>query len=63
MRQDLSRLDAVRTLNRDTVVVVVTTRNGPTTEATVLRAGASAHVRKPIDPLVLPAIFAKRVAR
>ena len=65
---DIAGLDLIRTLKadeltRDIVIVVVTTRNGHTTEAAVLQAGASAYVRKPIDPLVLPAILARHAAR
>ena len=65
---DFAGLDLIRTLKadeatRDIVIVVVTTRNGPTTEAAVLQAGASAYVRKPIDPLVLPGTLARHAAR
>jgi DNA-binding response OmpR family regulator len=49
-----------RASTRDIVVIVVTTKNGPETEAAVLRAGATAYVRKPIDALAFPGLLAPK---
>ena len=59
---DMNGIDLITTLKadpstRDIVVIVVTSRNGHATEADVLRSGAAAYVRKPIDPLAFPGIL------
>jgi DNA-binding response OmpR family regulator len=64
---DMNGVDLIATLKaspltRDIVVIVVTSRNGHATEAEVLRSGAAAYVRKPIDPLAFPAILGPKLA-
>jgi len=64
---DMNGVDLITTLKasastRDIVVIVVTSRNGHATEAEVLRSGATAYVRKPIDPIAFPAILGAKPA-
>jgi CheY-like chemotaxis protein len=59
---DMNGVDLITSLKaepgtRDIVVIVVTSRNGRETEAEVLRSGAAAYVRKPIDPLAFPGLL------
>ena len=65
---DMNGIDLITTLKaepstRDIVVIVVTSRNGHETEANVLRAGAAAYVRKPIDPIAFPELLGPKRAR
>jgi len=64
---DMNGVDLITSLKaspstRDIVVIVVTSRNGPATEAEVLRSGATGYVRKPIDPIAFPAILGAKPA-
>ena len=64
---DMNGVDLITSLKaspstRDIVVIVVTSWNGPATEAEVLRSGATGYVRKPIDPIAFPAILGAKPA-
>jgi CheY-like chemotaxis protein len=64
---DMNGVDLITTLKaaastRGIVVIVVTSRNGHATEAEVLRSGAAAYVRKPIDPLAFPTLLGPKPA-
>jgi CheY-like chemotaxis protein len=63
---DMRGLDVVLSLKaalatRDTVVVVVTSRNGHEVEAAAIRAGASGYVQKPIDPIAFPKFLGSKL--